>query len=762
MPKVLLAAPKAQFFDDEGDPLAAGQLYVYGAGTSTLTTTWSDSGGTSPNANPVILDSAGRPDSGAIYLTAGIGYKFILQDADSVQIWSQDNVILEPDESGAGGDVVGPAGATDNGLVRFNGTTGQLIQDTSGPTLEDDGRIATVTDPTDAQDAATKAYVDEAIAALGSGGGEIAQNSFLVSGGQVVWQSAYIFLVSAATYYIDGVLYTSPQTSVTLDAAHATLDRIDAIVVTTSSTTTNVSGTAAAQPSEPDIDPGSQLKLGIVLVTAASTEPADDTELLFAEGVGSPTEWDWTTSGSGFTVSSLLSPRTGTKSIDGTTVAAGAYAQGQIGSGTFDPNDFTYLVLYVKSKGTWASNRGLTVTLRSGGSLVGTGVNINRTGTFGFVSSNTTDYQQVAIPTTLFNIGSGLTITQVRIADFGGSISFYLDDLQFQGAVVTPSSAGLYAPISSAFAVIGSADSTLPNERRLVAGSGVTLTDGGAGSTLTIAATATGSGDVTGPASATDNAITRYDSTTGKLIQNSGITIADGASGTLSGTNTGDQTITLTGNVTGTGTGSFAATIANDAVTTAKILDANVTLAKMANLADSTIIGRAAAAGSGVPTALTAAQVNTILSTVVGPGSSTDNAFVRFDSTTGKLVQNSTNATLDDSGRALFKTIRMPLFDAGNSGTSKTIDWNDSNDQLLTLTGNVTLTLSNPGDGGRYVLALASGAGSFTVTWPAAVHWPAATTPTITATASKYDLVTLLYLSTAGIYLASINQNYSA
>lgn len=48
------------------------------------------------------------------------------------------------------------------------------------------------------------------------------------------------------------------------------------------------------------------------------------------------------------------------------------------------------------------------------------------------------------------------------------------------------------------------------------------------------------------------------------------ITIADGftlnvpANATVSGTNTGDQTITLTGPVTGSGTGSFATTIAND------------------------------------------------------------------------------------------------------------------------------------------------------------------------------------------------------
>src|SRR3990167_10580689 len=60
----------------------------------------------------------------------------------------------------------------------------------------------------------------------------------------------------------------------------------------------------------------------------------------------------------------------------------------------------------------------------------------------------------------------------------------------------------------------------------------------------------------------TDNAITRFDGIIGNL-QNSGITIADGASGALSGTNTGDQTITLTGDIIGSGTGSFATTLAS-------------------------------------------------------------------------------------------------------------------------------------------------------------------------------------------------------
>lgn len=45
----------------------------------------------------------------------------------------------------------------------------------------------------------------------------------------------------------------------------------------------------------------------------------------------------------------------------------------------------------------------------------------------------------------------------------------------------------------------------------------------------------------------------------------------------LTGTNSGDQTITLTGDVTGSGTGSFAATIANGAVTFAKIAQGGAT-----------------------------------------------------------------------------------------------------------------------------------------------------------------------------------------
>ena len=75
----------------------------------------------------------------------------------------------------------------------------------------------------------------------------------------------------------------------------------------------------------------------------------------------------------------------------------------------------------------------------------------------------------------------------------------------------------------------------------------------------------------------------------------------------LSGTNTGDQTIQLTGDVTGSGNGSFAATIAAKAVT----------LAKMADLAASSIIGNNTLA-SATPIALTATQVRTLINVADG------------------------------------------------------------------------------------------------------------------------------------------------
>lgn len=80
-----------QFFTDSGTVLTGGLLYIYSAGTTTPVTTYSDSAGTVPNANPVVLDAAGRV-SGEVWVTAGAAYKFVLKTSAGVTIWTMDNL----------------------------------------------------------------------------------------------------------------------------------------------------------------------------------------------------------------------------------------------------------------------------------------------------------------------------------------------------------------------------------------------------------------------------------------------------------------------------------------------------------------------------------------------------------------------------------------------------------------------------------------------------------------------------------------------
>jgi hypothetical protein len=252
------------------------------------------------------------------------------------------------------------------------------------------------------------------------------QFSGIVDGGQVVWESAYTFRVSAASYFIQGVLYSSTEQTITLDAADATLDRIDVLALNTSGTLVKVTGTAAAQPSEPDIDPTVQLKLTFVFVAAASTSPNVTNEDIYLEN----TEWTSSTSGSGWNANSTNNPRTGTKTIEGTNVANGAYVQLQRSSATA-LDDFASLVLFIRSKATWNNNRVLRLQFFNAGVAKGSAVTI-ASGYWGFDSSNTSGYQLVAISLSQFVIPAGTLINQLRITDSGGSIGLYIDDITLQ------------------------------------------------------------------------------------------------------------------------------------------------------------------------------------------------------------------------------------------------------------------------------------------------------------------------------------------
>lgn len=85
---ILAPVIKHKFFTADGLPLAGGKLYSYQAGTTTPLATYTDYGGSSANANPVVLDANGECD---LWLGSQ-AYKFTMHNSADVLQWTVDNV----------------------------------------------------------------------------------------------------------------------------------------------------------------------------------------------------------------------------------------------------------------------------------------------------------------------------------------------------------------------------------------------------------------------------------------------------------------------------------------------------------------------------------------------------------------------------------------------------------------------------------------------------------------------------------------------
>jgi microcystin-dependent protein len=92
MSAVVSLAPflRQQLLDTNGNPLAGGKIYTYQAGTTTLQPTYTDSTGTVPNSNPVILDAGG---SASVWTDTALAYKFIVKDSNDNYLFTSDGVI---------------------------------------------------------------------------------------------------------------------------------------------------------------------------------------------------------------------------------------------------------------------------------------------------------------------------------------------------------------------------------------------------------------------------------------------------------------------------------------------------------------------------------------------------------------------------------------------------------------------------------------------------------------------------------------------
>jgi len=131
--------------------------------------------------------------------------------------------------------------------------------------------------------------------------------------------------------------------------------------------------------------------------------------------------------------------------------------------------------------------------------------------------------------------------------------------------------------------------------------------------------------------------------------------------------------------------------------------------------------------------------------TVQGPAHSAAATYtVKLPDTLG-LTQASGLVTTDANGVATFDDgISEEYIAVTSSSNATAVNLRTGTNFSHTLTENTTFTFSNPAASGKFSaftlkLVQDGSASGFTVTWPGAVDWPAATAPTLTATANAVD-----------------------
>ena len=95
-----------------------------------------------------------------------------------------------------------------------------------------------------------------------------------------------------------------------------------------------------------------------------------------------------------------------------------------------------------------------------------------------------------------------------------------------------------------------------------------------------------------------------------------------------------------------------------------------------------------------------------------------------------------------------------------NSSTAITLALTNGTVQIITLTGNATITMPTATAGKSFIIMLKQDAtGSRSVTW-STVKWAGGTAPTITATASRQDIFSF-FAADGNWYGTTIGQNYT-
>lgn len=146
---------------------------------------------------------------------------------------------------------------------------------------------------------------------------------------------------------------------------------------------------------------------------------------------------------------------------------------------------------------------------------------------------------------------------------------------------------------------------------------------------------------------------------------------------------------------------------------------------------------------------------------VLGYSSGNDVILDSVDGTVILRTGTTERVRIESAGNVDFKKgAATTPYAIGNSSTAFTVNFNNSNVQTVTMTGNVASggwTLSNPQDGQTLNLFITQdGTGGRTLGWPTSFKWSGGAAGTITSTANAVDLLVITYRSATGFYYATL------